>query len=88
MDSNVKWYVYVLLSLKNNKWYIGSTKDLRKRILNHNAGKNFSTKSGKPWKIIYAEFGLNLEDARAREKYLKSGMGRRYLKNRMKFFFS
>ena len=88
MSSNGLWYVYVLMSLKTEEWYIGSTRDLRKRIFSHNHGENIATKSAKPWKIIYSEFGLNREDARAREKYLKSGMGRRYLKNRMKFFFS
>lgn len=82
------WYVYVLQSKKTCRWYIGSTRDLRKRILNHNAGKSRSTKHGIPWKIIYCEIGLNKEDARAREKYLKSGMGHRYLKNRLKFFFA
>jgi putative endonuclease len=81
------WYVYVLQNNKS-KWYIGSTKDLRKRILRHNSGKNKSTKHGIPWKLIYYEACLNKEDARAREKYLKSGMGRRYLKNRLKFFFA
>lgn len=84
----MNWYVYVLLSKKALKWYIGSTRDLRKRILNHNAGKNRSTKHGVSWKIIYCEISLNKKDARAREKYLKSGMGRRYLKNRLRFFFS
>jgi len=57
------------------KWYIGSTKDLRKRILKHNSGKNKSTKYGIPWKIIYYEASLNKEDARAREKYSKSRNG-------------
>jgi len=82
------WDVYLLISKKIGKWYIGSTKDLRKRILNHNLGKNKSTKYGVPWKVIYSEISLNKKDARAREKYLKSGMGRRYLKNRLKFFFT
>jgi putative endonuclease len=82
------WYVYVLLSQKTNNWYIGSTKDLRKRILRHNTGKNKSTKYSIPWELIYYEASLTKEDARAREKYLKSGMGRRYLKNRLKFFFA
>ena len=82
------WYVYLLMSKKNDGWYIGSTKDLQKRILSHNEGKNRSTKHGMPWKIIYCEVSLNQQDARAREKYLKSGMGRRYLKNRLKFFFN
>jgi len=82
------WYVYLLTSKKNGKWYIGSTHDLQKRILRHNAGQNKSTKSGVPWKLIYCEISLNQRDIRAREKYLKSGMGRRYLKNRLKFFFA
>src|SRR3989344_2857541 len=60
----------------------------QKRILSHNAGKNSSTKRGVPWGIIYCEISLNRDDARAREKYLKSGQGRRYLKNRLKFFFA
>ncbi|MBZ9572250.1 GIY-YIG nuclease family protein [Patescibacteria group bacterium] len=81
------WYIYVLQSNKGD-WYIGSTKDLRKRILTHNSGKNRSTKYGIPWKLIYYEAGLNRKDAQAREKYLKSGMGRRYLKNRLKSFFA
>ena len=81
------WYVYVLQSNKGN-WYIGSTKDLQKRILKHNLGKNKSTKYGIPWKVIYCEISLSRRDTRAREKYLKSGMGRRYLKNRLKFFFA
>jgi len=82
------WYVYLLLSKKTGKWYIGLTKGLGKRILSHNSGKNKSTKNGISWKLIYCEAGLNKKDARAREKYLKSGMGRRYLKNRLKFFFA
>lgn len=81
------WYAYVLKN-KYSKWYIGSTKDLQKRISDHNLGKNKSTKYGVPWKLIYCEISLNIKDARAREKYLKSGMGRRYLKNRLKFFFA
>lgn len=83
-----QWYVYLLLSKKTGQWYVGSTKNLQKRILKHNAGKNSSTKYGMPWRLIYCEISLNKHDTRAREKYLKSGMGRRYLKNRLKFFFA
>lgn len=82
------WYVYLLFSKKTKLWYTGSTSNMRKRILRHNSGKNKSTKHGIPWKLIYCEVALNKEDARAREKYLKSGMGKRYLKNRLKFFFA
>ena len=83
-----KWFVYLLKSKKSGEWYIGSTKNLQKRILSHDAGINLSTKHGVPWKLIYCEISLNRDDARAREKFLKSGMGRRYLKNRLKFFFA
>ena len=87
-DRLLTWYVYVLSSKKDGNWYIGSTKDMQKRILSHNASKNRSTKQKMPWGIIYCEISLNKNDARAREKYLKSGQGRRYLKNRLKFFFA
>ncbi|OGZ63139.1 MAG: excinuclease ABC subunit C [Candidatus Staskawiczbacteria bacterium RIFCSPLOWO2_01_FULL_37_25b] len=80
------WYVY-LLQNKYGKWYTGATNDVQKRILKHNSGKNISTKYGAPWKLIYCEICINKKDAFAREKYLKSGMGKRYLKNRLKFFF-
>lgn len=82
------WYTYVLKSKKSGKWYIGLARDLRKRILRHNAGLNKATQGGVPWGCIYCEVSLERQDVRAREKYLKSGMGRRYLKNRLKFFFA
>ncbi len=80
------WYVY-LLQNEQGRWYIGSTNNIQKRILSHNTRKNIATKHWAPWKLIYCEISLVREDARAREKYLKSGMGRKYLKNRLKFFF-
>jgi len=82
------WYVYILASRKTKEWYIGSTKNMQKRILTHNAGKNKSTRHSAPWRLIYCEISLNKNDAMARKKYLKSGQGRRYLKNRLKFFFA
>ncbi len=80
------FYVYLLKSIKDNKWYTGYTQDLQKRILEHNSKRNFSTKHRIPFKLIYFEGCLREEDARAREKFLKTGMGKRYLKNRLKFF--
>lgn len=81
-------YVYVLTSLKSGKWYVGCTNDLRKRFNEHQENKSTYTKGRGPFKIIYYEACLNRLDGFAREKYLKSGMGRRYLKNRMKRFLS
>jgi len=87
-DQNVMWYVYVIQSLKSDYWYTGSTSDLRKRFNQHNSGKSTYTKSRVPYQLIYYEACLNEQDARSREKYLKSGMGKRYLKNRLKRFLS
>ncbi len=87
-DGKIMHYTYLLESSINGKWYIGYTKDLRKRFNEHNKGKNGWTKTGVPWKLIYYESCFNEEDARSREKYFKTGMGRRYLKNRLKRFLS
>lgn len=82
------WYVYVLQSKKDQKWYIGSTGDLRKRFNEHNSGKSTWTRGRGPFDIIYYEACRDENDARSRETYLKSGMGRRYLKNRLKRFLA
>ena len=82
------FYTYVLKSKKNGRWYTGSTTDLRKRFKQHIDGKSNWTKKDKSWEIIYYEACLNQDDARSRETYLKSGMGKRYIKNRLKRFLS
>ena len=81
------FYVYVLQSKKNNELYIGYTIDLRKRFKEHNCGKSFSTKLYKPWQIIHYEAYLNEEDAKRREKYLKTSQGSRLLKRMLKEYF-
>lgn len=78
------YYVYILESCKDNQWYTGYTSNLRKRISEHQSGYTYSTRSRRPWKLIYYEASLSETDAIAREKYLKSGMGKRYIRNRLK----
>lgn len=80
------WYVYVLQSMKSKKWYTGYTGDLRKRFMEHQNNKSKYTKGKGPFKLIYYEACIHQYDAIARERYLKSGMGKRYLKNRLKRF--
>ncbi|PIP18629.1 MAG: excinuclease ABC subunit C [Candidatus Omnitrophica bacterium CG23_combo_of_CG06-09_8_20_14_all_41_10] len=82
------YYTYVIKSEKDDKWYTGSTGNLRKRFREHNDNKVFSTKGRGHFELIYYEACINEQDAREREKYLKSGMGKRYLKNRLKRFLS
>jgi len=75
-------------SEKDGKWYTGFTNDLPKRFNDHNSGNVFSTSKRRPFKLIYFEACVDEKDARDREKYLKSGMGKRYLRNRLKHFLS
>jgi putative endonuclease len=82
------FYVYVLLSEKDNRFYTGYTADLEKRIEEHMNGKVLSTKNRLPVKLVYFEASLNQNDALHREKYLKSTYGKRYLRNRIKHFLS
>ena len=65
------FYVYVIRSKKDNDLYIGSTNDLKKRLLEHNQGLNRSTKSRAPFDLIYYEAYRNESDAREREHNLK-----------------
>jgi putative endonuclease len=74
----------VLESLKDKELYTGHTGDLKKRFKEHNEGLVDSTRARKPFKLIYYEAYLDKSDARRREKYLKTGMGKRDLKNRLR----
>jgi putative endonuclease len=78
-------YVYVV-SNKSGQWYTGCTNDLKRRITEHNSGKSTYTKYRGPYDLIYYEASLSDKDAYTREKYLKSGMGKRYIKNRLKVY--
>jgi len=79
------FYVYVLNSERYKELYIGSTKDLKKRIIEHNTGKVKSTTLKRPYKIVYYEAYGKESDARRREKMLKlRGQARNQLKLRIK----
>jgi len=67
------FYVYVVRSDKG--LYIGFTKDLKKRLSEHNAGKGLYTRRSRDWKVIYYEAHTNEIDARRREHYFKSSYG-------------
>ena len=97
-------YTYVIRSRKDNKLYpvrsgaprrgtsngvyTGTTTDLLKRFREHNEGNVTSTKNRGPFELIYYESCANKEDAFTRERYLKTGVGKRYLHNRLKRFLS
>lgn len=76
-------YSYVLLSEKDRRFYIGSTGNLRKRVEQHSKGLVHSTAYRRPLRLIYYEACLSADDARRRERYLKTGRGGRYLRQRL-----
>ncbi|MHB1686248.1 MAG: GIY-YIG nuclease family protein [Ignavibacteriaceae bacterium] len=76
------YYVYILLSQKDDHRYIGYTKDLGRRLSEHNSGLVKSTKNRKPLKLVYFEEYEEKSTAMNREKYFKSGFGRKYLKEK------
>jgi putative endonuclease len=81
------YFVYILHSAKDNLLYTGFTVDLDRRMNEHNDRCQLSTQHRTPFQLIYYEWCIDKKDAVAREKYLKSGMGKRYIKNRLKCYF-
>lgn len=82
------YYTYILLSLKDNKFYTGYTKNLKLRFEQHSKGLVDSTKNRLPLKVIYYEACLNQQDATHREKYLKTYHGKMFLRNRLKSYLT
>ena len=73
------YYTYVLLSDIDHKLYIGWTDDLKRRLSRHNLGKVQATRDRRPFTLVYYEACLDKKKAILREKYFKTGFGRRYL---------
>ncbi len=76
------FYVYFLKSLKNNDLYIGSTKNIEKRLSLHNSGEVKSTQFYKPWQLLGSELYNTRSEAVGREKFLKSHQQRDLLKKK------
>lgn len=78
------FYVYLLYSDTTEKWYLGSTKNLKRRMTQHNSGLVHSTATGIPWRQMYYEAFVNDHAARIRESKLKAhGKGLAELKKRI-----
>ena len=73
------FYVYVLESLKDTDRYIGYSNNLKRRLEEHKKGRTFATKFRLPFELVYFEGCLNEQDAKRRERYLKTTQGRRFL---------
>ena len=81
------FYTYVLMNGKK-RLYTGFTNDLRKRLKEHNDKRSTYTKYRGPYKLIYYEACIDENDAKQRERYLKTGRGKCYLKGRLRRFLS
>ncbi len=77
-----EFVVYILFSEKHNKTYVGFTSNLIERFKSHNIlGTKGYTIKFRPWKVIHVEFYISKSEAMQREKYLKTGKGREYIKS-------
>ena len=72
--------VYAIISSLDGRIYVGMSKDVGLRLKDHNFGRVSSTKSYRPWKIIFIEKVGDRIECRKREKYYKSGCGKEFLK--------
>lgn len=70
------WYVYVLRSLTDGQFYVGTTRSLRRRVAQHSWGQNASTAKRLPFELVYFEGHLNRTDALRRERYFKTTKGK------------
>src|SRR5215813_12872562 len=86
LENGAMYYVYVLRSERDSGFYIGFSTNLRARLRQHQDGESFATKSLGPWKLIYYEAYTEREDAEGREKFLKSGAGRRFLRTQLRHY--
>ena len=79
------FYIYILQSLKNGRYYVGSCEDISKRLHRHNSGLVKSTKFYLPWKIVYTEEYKTLIEARKREYQVKSWKKRAAIEKLLNF---
>lgn len=83
------YWVYILESRDDRSWYIGMTADLERRLREHHNGSGSRTTSLKSnWELFYCEGYKDKRDAEGRERFLKSGAGRRFLKKQMSHYLT
>ena len=80
LEDAIMYYVYAISSNSRKYIYVGITNNLDRRIDEHNKGYNKTTRAYRPFKLILAEGFATRSAAREREKYLKGGSGKEFLK--------
>jgi len=77
---DTKYWVYVIQSEVDKRLYVGLSGNIAKRLKSHNNGETFSTKGFRPWNLVYSEEVGDRQEARKREKFLKRGFGKEFIK--------
>ncbi len=78
------YYAYVLKSKKTGNFYYGSTDDLKRRLAEHNSGKGGAyTRKNMPLELVYYEAFLDYKDAKASERFFKTGYGREVIRGKL-----
>jgi putative endonuclease len=75
----MSFIVYILFSEKNQKYYVGCCQNMEERLIRHNSGRNKSTNSGIPWKLLYQEYFDTRSEAVARELSIKKMKSKIYI---------
>jgi len=77
-------FLYILFSQSRDRYYVGATIDLDRRLLEHNSGKSKSTKSGIPWKLVFSQAHQTFKEARQHEAQIKKMKSRSYIESLIK----
>jgi len=80
----MKFYVYIIYSQSRDKYYIGYSRDPSERLDKHNFGATPSTRTGRPWKLVYKEEYSNKHDAIIRESTIKKMKSRKFIESLLK----
>jgi putative endonuclease len=75
----MNFFVYIIYSLSLDKFYVGYTSDLEKRVSDHNNGISDYTSKASDWKLMYSEIYFSRELAMKREREIKTKKSRKYI---------
>jgi putative endonuclease len=77
-------FVYIIYSVKINKYYVGACNDLDRRLYEHNIGHSTFTATGRPWVLKHKENFDSLQEAKKREAFIKKMKSRKYIESLFK----
>jgi putative endonuclease len=77
----MNYYLYILQSLTNDRFYVGHTNNLERRLKEHNSGQTKSTKPHIPWELVFSKTYNNKSDANKAELFIKKKKSKIYIQN-------